>query len=252
MCMWDATDQVYFLTRAMCMSIALACAYCFWCCLLLLEVGMIGFLIRPLPTEGTFALGSRTHIRWTIMNGLQVVAFVPLSIITPSLFSQAYYWLMGCSIGRGAQLTSVSLNDAFQISVGDNAFIARHACINGHILENIKGERHLVLAPVRVGEDAIIGPHTQIYPGCEIGAGAVIAARAVLPKNSKGAPGETWAGVPAACIRTIGGHVPEKEDVKMPSLLRRQVEQIMEESDLRRRLQSTDGQQLRGSASVLD
>lgn len=186
------------------------------------------------------------------MAGLHGVALVPLSMITPTLFSQAYYWLMGCSLGRGAQLMSFTLNDAFQVSVGDNAFIARNACINGHLLENAKGERRLLLAPVRVGEDAIVGPHAQVYPGCEIGAGAVIAARAVLPKNSRVAPGETWAGVPAACIRTAGGRVPEAGEVRVPSLLRRQVERILEEGELRAgRPQPAEGQELPGSAMVL-
>ena len=52
------------------------------------------------------------------------------------------------------------------------------------------------LADLRPGD-----PRTAvILPGCTIGDGAIIAAGAVLPMNTRVGPGEVWAGAPAKAV----------------------------------------------------
>ncbi|HJN70263.1 MAG TPA: DapH/DapD/GlmU-related protein, partial [Candidatus Thalassarchaeaceae archaeon] len=79
------------------------------------------------------------------------------------------------------------------------------ACtINAHIVE--RGE--LVMAPVVIGDGALIGAKSTVQPGCKIGEGAVIATMAVLPKWTEVPAGEVWAGIPAKCIRLADGTKP--------------------------------------------
>lgn len=63
----------------------------------------------------------------------------------------------------------------------------------------------LVAAPVRIGRRVTVGLMAVIFPGCEIGDGAVLAANAVLKKDTKIGPGEIWGGVPAQKLGRRGG-----------------------------------------------
>ena len=80
-----------------------------------------------------------------------------------------------------------------------------HAVINAHLVE--RGE--LVMAPVNIGDDALIGANSTVQPGCTIGAGAVVASKAVVPKWTEIPPGEIWGGIPAKCIRLADGTKPQ-------------------------------------------
>jgi len=224
---WESTLEMGIWARAALLGIALGVAFASWCGLVVLELGTIGFFLRPSKRVGSYSQKSCMTIRWSVLSALHGMALAPLGLITPSLFSQAYFWLMGCRIGAGAKLCTATINDCFNLQVGEGSFIARGASINGHVLENGK----LLLAPVVIGSRAMIGTHSQICPGCEIGDGAVIGARSLLPKFTIVPPGEVWAGVPATCIRASGGGVPDLEDVQVPTSLRLQIERVLREQD---------------------
>mmetsp|Transcript_70969 Transcript_70969/g.140899 ORF Transcript_70969/g.140899 Transcript_70969/m.140899 type:complete len:340 (-) Transcript_70969:82-1101(-) len=231
---WEWTLGMNIWARAALFGISLGVAFASWCGLVVLELGVIGFLFRPSKRAGSFSSGSCMFIRWSVMSALHGMALAPLGLITPSLFSQAYFWLMGCRIGAGSKINSATINDCFNLQVGEGSFITRGASINGHVFENGR----LLLAPVVIGSRALIGTHSQICPGCEIGDDAVIGARSLLPKFTIVPPGEVWAGVPATCIRTTGGGIPTLEDVQVPTSLRLQIEHVLRDSeqsiDLRR------------------
>jgi acetyltransferase-like isoleucine patch superfamily enzyme len=104
---------------------------------------------------------------------------------------------MGCKIGWRAIISSDRLNDAYMVEIGNQSIIGSKVLITAHIAE----KDNLILAPVKIGEKCLIGVGSQINPGCEIGDGAVIASRAVLPKYTKVPPGEIWGGIPAKLIQ---------------------------------------------------
>ena len=107
---------------------------------------------------------------------------------------------MGAKIGRGAQLNSMMINDASMVTIGDNVVVGGSATINAHLVES--GE--IVLAPVRIGDGALIGGGSIVQPGCTIGDGAVVASRAVVPKWTEIPAGEVWGGIPARFIKKTG------------------------------------------------
>ena len=65
------------------------------------------------------------------------------------------------------------------------------------------------MAPVIIGDDALIGMGSVIQPGSKIGIKAVVASRAVVPKWTNIPDGEVWAGIPAKCIKRADGTKPE-------------------------------------------
>ena len=117
-----------------------------------------------------------------------------------AFLANLYYRMMGAKIGRGAQLNSMMINDASMVTIGDNVVVGGNATINAHVVES--GE--IVLAPVRIGNGALIGGDSIVQPGCTIGNGAVVASRAVVPKWTEIPAGEVWGGIPARFIKKKG------------------------------------------------
>ena len=133
------------------------------------------------------------------------IALFFLPFLVPSFIGNTFYRLSGAKLGKGVQINSAHLNDAGSVTLGDGVVIGGKAIINAHLTE--KGE--LVMAPVNIGKDALIGMGSVIQPGCVIGEGAIIASRAVVPKWTTIPAGEVWAGIPARCIRLADGNIPE-------------------------------------------
>ena len=75
-----------------------------------------------------------------------------LTHVVPSMFSNLYR-LAGARIGRGCQINTVHLQDAYLIEIGERAILGGSATVLGHILEQGK----LILAPVRIGKGASSG-----------------------------------------------------------------------------------------------
>ena len=177
----------------------------FWCLSVLLMLGILGILIRPRLEEANAPVESWLTIRWAFMALFHRLALPSLKWMVPSFIGDLYYRMMGCKVGKHAQINTSAVNDCFMVEIGANTVIGGDAVINGHLFE-IDG---IHLAKVRIGANALIGTMTQINPGCVIGDGAVIASRAVLPKFTEVPPGEIWGGIPAKCIRLADGSKPE-------------------------------------------
>lgn len=172
-------------------------AYAIWSMTTVLIVGILGFIIRPRLSDQRVPLRSFTTIRWAMTAALARMAIRPLQMLTLTWVANLYYRMMGCKIGRRVQINTHNLNDCFMISIGDGTVIGGNATINGHSAE----KDELVLASVRIGVGCVIGGHSLIGPGCNIGDGAVIAFHAVLPKYTEVPADEVWGGVPARRIR---------------------------------------------------
>tara|TARA_B100001179_G_C18530530_1_gene376856 strand:- start:651 stop:1013 length:363 start_codon:yes stop_codon:yes gene_type:complete len=117
--------------------------------------------------------------------------------MVPSWITDFYYRAMGCKIGKGAFVSSDRINDAYMVTIGNDSIIGSKVIITPHIAE----KNNLVLSPIIIGHNCLIGLGAQINPGCVIGDGAVIASRAIVPKYTNVPAGETWAGIPAKQIK---------------------------------------------------
>jgi acetyltransferase-like isoleucine patch superfamily enzyme len=109
-------------------------------------------------------------------------------------------WNVG--LGVGARIYDPSV-----VHIGRGSIIGAHSIILGHVGENGK----VVVAPVRLGENVLIGTGAIIMPGVTIGNDSVVGAGAVVPKGKTIPPGEIWAGVPARKIRDVPDRSQQSE-----------------------------------------
>ena len=176
-----------------------------WCILDLVILGIFGLILRPRVESAQAPTQSWLTIRWAFMSLFHRLALPSLQWMVPSFVGSIYFQMMGMKIGKGAQVNSPRINDAYMIEVGEKTVIGGDAVLNGHLFE----KNGIHLAKVKIGSRCVVGTHAQINPGCVIGDGAVIASKAVLAKHTTVPAGEVWGGIPAKCIRKADGSKPE-------------------------------------------
>jgi acetyltransferase-like isoleucine patch superfamily enzyme len=170
-----------------------------WCLADLLMIGILGIIIRPNLDDAKAPTESWLTIRWGFLSLFHRLALPSLKWMVPSFVGTFYYRMMGCKIGKGAQINSAYVNDCFMVEIGERTIIGGDATVNGHLFER----DGIHLSKVRIGVKVVIGSSAQINPGCTIGDGAVVASHAVLPKFTNIPAGEVWGGVPAKFIKKI-------------------------------------------------
>ncbi|RAH14401.1 MAG: hypothetical protein CMB56_005795 [Methanobacteriota archaeon] len=196
---YESLINAELIIRVIGISLSLGLAYILWGISTVLIIGIIGLIISPRKGEKRVPLRSLTTIRWGLIAALTRFSHSWIELISPSWITNMHYKMMGCKIGKNVQINTANLNDAFMVEIRDGAVVGGGASINAHLVE--KGQ--LVLAPVIIGKKSVIGAHSLITPGCEIGDGAIVAAKAVLPKWTKIPSNEIWGGIPAKFIKKI-------------------------------------------------
>ena len=186
------------LTRLFAQGAAIGIGLLAWCIVDLIILGFFGLILRPRTSSAQAPTQSWLTIRWGFMSLFHRLALPSLQWMIPSFVGNTYYSMMGMKIGKGAQLNSPNINDAYMIEIGGKTVIGGGAAINGHLFE--KDGIHL--SKVIIGSNCVIGSGAFISPGCIIGDRAVIASRAVLLKFTNVPPGEIWGGIPARRIRS--------------------------------------------------
>ena len=95
-------------------------------------------------------------------------------------------------VGRGCQIVAYT-----GVSVGDRVRFGERVSV--HDEDHGPGGEGYVVAPVVIGDDVWLGAGSIVLRGSHIGAGAVVAAGAVV--RGKVPPGATVGGVPARVLR---------------------------------------------------
>jgi len=143
---------------------------------------ILSFAVRP----GRYRGASRVTLFWMLEGGIFTLAWRMLLAYVPMTFvSRMFYRLAGCRLGRGVWINTLQLNDPYLVSIGDNTVIGGDAVITPHVYEN----GILILDPVRIGRNCLIGAEAYISPGVTIGDGSVIGLRAYIRKGTKVPPG---------------------------------------------------------------
>jgi carbonic anhydrase/acetyltransferase-like protein (isoleucine patch superfamily) len=162
---------------------------------------LMGCLIRLLSLgvkPGRHEAASLTVLLWMILNGIFTMAWrmiLPLVPMTP--FSQMFYRVSGCRIGKNVWINTFNIIDGYLVSIGDNTIIGGDAVLSPHIFENGK----LLLQRITIGKDCLIGGHAYISPGVTIGDGSVIGLKAYVRRGRQVPPGSrvtSLAGLPIA------------------------------------------------------
>ena len=158
---------------------------------------LIGFIFKPKINKTRVPFFSIITIQWAFLSVIDRLAKPCVYHMVPSWITDFYYRAMGCKIGRDAIISSDRINDAYMVEIGYGSIIGSRALITAHIAE----KNNLVLSPISIGNNCLIGLGAQINPGCVIEDNVVIASRAIVPKYTTVPSGETWAGIPAKSIK---------------------------------------------------
>jgi acetyltransferase-like isoleucine patch superfamily enzyme len=136
-------------------------------------------------------------IPWYVQNTMVfLVRYSFLEFVTPTIYQQIFYRLMGMKVGTDAYINSTAVMDPSLVELGDRATIGGSASIIAHYGQG----GFLVVAPVKIGAGATIGLRASIMGGTEIGENAKVLANSFVLPNTKIPAGETWGGIPAVRI----------------------------------------------------
>ncbi len=155
------------------------------------------FRSRVRPSRGPSH--SNRFIPWYLFNALAyLVRYTFLEFVTPTPVSLWYFRAMGMKVGRKVVINSTHITDAPLITLEDGVTIGGSAVILAHY----GMEGYLVIAPVVIRRNAVIGLHAKILADVEIGEGArILPGSVVMPKTVVPA-GEIWGGIPAVRIES--------------------------------------------------
>ena len=178
---WHNTLQSALALRILWMCLAVSAGYFLFGLSLIFIVGLIRMVFRVRLREGDYKIGSSEMLKWFVVNALFLIvrtAFMEFMMLTP--FCSLFYRMMGAKLGHNVQINSKNVADHSLLEIGNNSVIGGNATVIGHSFES-KG---LKLAKVKIGKNVIIGLNAVVMPGVTIGDGTVIAAGAIVPKET--------------------------------------------------------------------
>ena len=127
---------------------------------------------------GLVDLGSPMFLRWWVTAQCQIVLLrLPwleeLLRLVPTVYS-AWLRLWGSKIGALVYWSpGVVILDRSLVNLGDRVVFGAGVRLNPHVIAPIGGRRSLLLAPVTIGSDALVGGYSTLLPGCVIAPGEV-------------------------------------------------------------------------------
>ncbi len=132
---------------------------------------------------------------WFVRN---LIAALPLYFLRGTPLLPFVYRLLGARIGKDVHLETEDLAAFDLISIGDGTSVDDKASLFGRTVE----ERELVVGPVQIGRNCIVGARAALSEYTAMQDGARLEDQSLLPRGARVPRGETWAGSPAQ--RAVG------------------------------------------------
>lgn len=176
------------------LCIVLGIAYFLYGFTLIFLIPFVNWILRVQPKAWRGIYYSLETVPWYIHNGLTyLVRFTFLRFVTPSPWNLFFYRTMGMKIGHGTLVNTTNISDPGMIELGKKVTIGGSVTIVGHY--GMGG--FLIIAPVKIGNGAVIGMRAIIMGDVEIGENAKVLPNSVVMPKTHIPAGETWGGIPA-------------------------------------------------------
>ncbi|WP_207061013.1 DapH/DapD/GlmU-related protein [Motiliproteus sp. SC1-56] len=170
----------------------------------LLAYGLLsGLLLRlirifsPYP-RGHYGMDSKAFTYWKLNAVLADLAWKALAPFNLVFSTPLLYRLMGVDIGRQVALGG-TVRDHPLIRIEDYATLGQDSVVVGHAITHDE----IVLEPIHIGRNALVGINSVIMPGVSVGEGGVVAPGAVVLRGTRVGSYELWGGVPAKKIKDL-------------------------------------------------
>jgi acetyltransferase-like isoleucine patch superfamily enzyme len=113
--------------------------------------------------------------------------------------------LYGLKCGKNVHIaTRTYIETAGLVSIGDNSFIGYNSAVSGHAHEN----RAIVVAPVKIGKNCLVGTYSIVGPASTLEDGSVLGANSAILKGTMIPSNQIWGGSPA---KNIGDRIKKKK-----------------------------------------
>jgi len=152
------------------------------------------FNIRYLPGLYSYSPLEKNAFKWVVMCVLYTPMRRLLEMFPVGRIKNVYLRLLGMKVGKNT-LVGGAIQDPCITEIGENTTMGEYAVIYGHIHDTKEGT--ILIAPVKIGKDCVIGAGAILMPGVVVKDGVTIAAGAVVPKNQVLKKGKIYAGIPA-------------------------------------------------------
>jgi len=189
---WEYSSQFEPWLRALGLSIVIRFGYFLFGTFLIFTASFTRIILMLNVKEGIHPIGSPVMLKWMMSSALVIAVrkiFMDFMLLTP--LSALFYRLMGAKMGRNVQINSDRVGDIPMLEIGDNTVIGGNATVICHLFE----KSGLNIKKTKIGRNVIIGLNSVIMPGAQIGDKAVIAAGAIVPKDTIVAPGSVYLGI---------------------------------------------------------
>ncbi|MDP1720347.1 MAG: DapH/DapD/GlmU-related protein [Candidatus Nanopelagicaceae bacterium] len=153
--------------------------------------------LRPYPL-GRFSMESREFTYWKLIAVLTDLAEKALRPFV-TVFTQPLIWAaFGADVGKNAAIAGI-IRDLPLVQLGAYCTIGQNSVITAHAITHDE----IILKPVRIGANAVVGVNCVVMPGVTLGENAVLAAGAVATIGTQIPANELWGGIPARKIKNI-------------------------------------------------
>ena len=142
--------------------------------------------------EGTYSVHSGLYLRQWLINLCTEVSLDTLSSLYATVYMRFWYRMMGCRIGKGAEI-STNIGARYDlISIGEGSFMADE-CVLGDE-DNHRG--WVTFRKTHIENRVFVGNNAVIAHGTHLKEGALIGVKSRAPLDGVAEKEETWFGSP--------------------------------------------------------
>jgi non-ribosomal peptide synthetase-like protein len=169
---------------------AVACGFIM---LLALEIAAAKWLLLGRVRPGRYRLSSSFYLRKWFVDQLMELSLDVLGPVYGTLYSVPWYRLLGCKLGRHAELSTAVSTSPDLLEIDDQSFVADCVALGAPHVEG----GYVTLRPTRVGKRAFLGNSAVVPAGHSVGDDCLIGVLSRTPLGDVTAAGTSWLGSPA-------------------------------------------------------
>jgi len=158
------------------------------------------FLPRMQP--GRWPVHSQRYLAKWLVNQIQETSLAVLHGIYATVYSAAWYRLLGAKVGKDTELSTALGVVPDMLTLGDGCFIADAVMLGD---EHIDGG-WMSVQPTVIARRSFVGNGAYVPDGTTVPENVLIGVLSSVPRNASMKPGDTWLGAPPL-------HLPAREVV---------------------------------------